>query len=182
MLGNNWWLRASLEVLFCFVSICWNNDDLRLLENPSLPSLWEWGPWGATEVSIFSSPHGRVRCGRRLDLCGVTSLRLQGSMSLNPVLKRGRCGLRRAGSRASVQSPSRAQRAQFSTGRPRLLIHHGEPTWPRHEDPCREMHPLHRSLKRARGHEPRASELACLGVYIFSQVSRLGSGQACSDH
>lgn len=51
---------------------------------------------GTSELSIFRSPHGRMGCGKKTLFDGVTFLRLQSPMPLNPVLKEVQLGFQQS--------------------------------------------------------------------------------------
>lgn len=67
--------------------------------------LWEDGrsSLGDTTISIFRSPLGRIGCGKRLYLCGVTFLGFQSPCTLTQSWKRYSWNSSRARNRSSVQ-------------------------------------------------------------------------------
>lgn len=95
-----WQMAANLrcvEFFVCFLELMsysgplgrWNCDQ-RNACMAFLLCQWAWGSWGAAGVSISRGPQGRMTCGRKLSLCGITSLGFQRPFPL--VQSRRRCG------------------------------------------------------------------------------------------
>lgn len=60
------------------------------------PLLVGVGLFGSIGIRISGSPHRRVRCGRKLDFCGVIAFGFQVLLYLNQSWKRSSWGFSRA--------------------------------------------------------------------------------------
>lgn len=87
---KNWrfiWLSAKME-LSSLAS--WSRKDgIVIGELCGLPFSFasERGSGGTAGISLSGGPHGRMRCGRKLYLCGITPPSCKSPISLKPVLE-----------------------------------------------------------------------------------------------